>query len=126
MHKTLGLWIWEAVECCKCGLMGRPSRSLERCADIMQIVDCRGSAQGAAEGKENNIRNWARNHSYNVLSKNVTLFSTLILKICWVLSRKLSLSSLAKISRQPIIYSLCIWLLVITQMQIYNEKGKHG
>ena len=40
----LGFWIWKAVECFKCGLMGHPSRNMEdfvagsdlNCIDLTQ------------------------------------------------------------------------------------------
>lgn len=67
MWKNLGLWTKKVVKHCKRILMGHLSRSLEDNAE--SNVACGGSALVVSE--ENNISSWVRNHSCDVLVKNV-------------------------------------------------------
>ena len=67
----LGLWIWNAVECFKWGLMDYPSRNMEdfvagsnlNCVDLAQEIS-----------KEKNFRIWHKDCFHSILVKNVATF----------------------------------------------------
>jgi hypothetical protein len=67
-----GLWIWKAVEYCKWGLMGHPSRTLE---DFVAESDlnCVDMAQEVLV--EKNISMWSRDCFCDILVKNMAALS---------------------------------------------------
>jgi hypothetical protein len=66
-----GFWIWNAVECFKCGLMGHRGRNMEdfvagsnlNCVDLVQKIS-----------KEKNFRMWHKDCFCGILMKNVATF----------------------------------------------------
>jgi hypothetical protein len=67
----LGFWIWNAVECFKCGLMDHPTGNMEdyvagsdlNCVDLFQEIS-----------KEKNFRMWYKDCFCGILVKNVATF----------------------------------------------------
>lgn len=67
-EKTREFGTQKVCECCKQSLQGHDSRNLEDGSARSNAV-CRGLAQEVSEG--NNVNNWARGHSGNILANNL-------------------------------------------------------
>lgn len=67
MWKSLRLWTREALECPKQILAVHSRRSSE---DYNRNSDSKGQAHEILEGNKSSIGNWARDHSYYILSKS--------------------------------------------------------
>ena len=67
----MGLWIRKAVECFKWGLMGQSSRKMKD-SGAEGDLNCGGLAQEVSE--EKNFSMLLRNHSCDMLMKNVATF----------------------------------------------------
>jgi hypothetical protein len=67
----LGLWIWNAVECFKWGLMDHSSRNME---DLVagSNLNCVDLAQEISKGK--NFRMWHKDSFCGILVKNEATF----------------------------------------------------
>lgn len=88
----------KAVECCKWGFLGHPSRSLEDIGAASH-VDPGGPAQEVSEG---NISNWARDHFCDIFAKNVAASSLYPEKSPEAKLKSNGLISLVEeVSRQP-------------------------
>lgn len=99
--------------------MGHTSRSMAD-SGAESNLDCDISAQEVSEKKT--ISKWSRDHFYDILAKTVVAFCSCLKSCLWLKWRVFDLMALAeKISGQLSIDSV-MRLLVVTPMQIYNER----
>jgi hypothetical protein len=95
----LGLWIWNAVECFKLGLMGHHSRDMEDFV-ARSNLNCIDLAQEIA--KEKNFRMWHKNCFCGIWGKNVATFCPCLKSLPETKVKRLRLIALTKeVSKRP-------------------------
>ena len=100
-------------------LMGHNSRNMKDSVADCDLMHCRD--QGVSEEK---VDMWHRDWSCSILMKNVAVLGPCPKNLPEAKVKSFGLIPLEEeISKQPGIDSV-IWLLVITLMEIYNEKKK--
>lgn len=103
--------------------MGHPSRRLED-KSAESNVDYRYPNENVLQG--NNVINWAKDHSFDIFAKNVATFCPCFKCLLGTKLKYIVLISLTLETSKQSNIDFVTWLLVVTDMQVYNETKPIG
>jgi hypothetical protein len=114
-----GLWIWNAVECFKWGLMGYSSRNME---DFVAESDLNCAELAQKVSVKKNFSMWPRDCFCGILVKNVSAFCPCLKSLPEAKVKRFILIALTKeVSKKPI-RDFALWLSLMKS--ILNKHSK--